>query len=342
MIKQKTLIIILNWNGSHDTIECCKSLNLSIGLLKNKADIFVLDNNSNYTDYVNLEDSFADVYGDCESLNCNDDFFKNLSLISLKAYRGQGVRLLRSSVNHGFARGCNIGAMFAKKMGYKNILFLNNDTIVENDFLEPLLDSLTHHDAVIPQIRYDYDRNIIWNCGGILNKFGKRKYFFAKKDVNHVSFPAESFEISFATGCCILFKTSFFSKIGCFSEKFFFGEEDIELSLRLLKLKAKMICNTKSIIFHKVGSSITGSPERLLRKAYIHYLNRLVNMKDHLGLIWYIWLLPSLSKIVINLIYINKIGINKSLSVAFKLFKDAIRLNSVDKFEFERILNEGF
>ncbi|WP_338564494.1 hypothetical protein [Erwinia sp. E_sp_W01_6] len=171
--------------------------------------------------------------------------------------------------------------------------FLNNDTVVEPDFLELLIKKLDVATAVIPQIRFYSNKEIIWNCGGDINKYGKRKYFFSNVNGEHVNFSSGTFDITFATSCCLLFKVNSFIEIGMFTEDFFFGEEDIDLSLRMKERKLKMICEPASIIYHKVGASLAGDQRRLINKSYIHYLNRYINIRKHLGIKWYIWLIPS-------------------------------------------------
>ncbi|EIA0234641.1 glycosyltransferase, partial [Escherichia coli] len=297
---ERLLIVVLNWNGAEVTLDCCKSL---LELTSNNYDVLIIDNNSVRGDYIKLElglKAYSCDYFDIKGPQIYDDLLCEYLIDEIKSYNfisEANFILMRSSINHGFARGCNLGAKYALKNNYENVLFLNNDTLVENDFLSPLLLSLKQADAVIPQIRYCHDKSMIWNCGGDISMFGSRKYFFANKKIQDVVFPSVVFPVTFATGCCILFRTDYFIKIGMFSEQFFFGEEDIELALRLKKKKSNVVCNTESIIYHKVGASIQGDPERILRKAYIHYLNRFINMKFFLGKIWYLWIIPSTLKI---------------------------------------------
>ena len=55
------------------------------------------------------------------------------------------VNLIQSKYNRGYAGGCNYGSNFAKG---KYLLFLNNDTEQENDFIEPLVDFLDQNENV--------------------------------------------------------------------------------------------------------------------------------------------------------------------------------------------------
>lgn len=337
--KKKLLIILLNWNGSQDTLACCESIKDVQKFNQGLADIIIIDNDSNMDSYKYLCGGLEELFGESQEISVSHDLINNYGLIDTQVCNN--VYLFRCSLNHGFAKGCNLGAEYAEQNGYEYVLFLNNDTVVEADFLEPLLASIDSADAVIPQIRYYHDKSLMWNCGGKISRFGSRKYYFAKKHINDISFPGAIFRVTFATGCCLLFKTVYFKKIGRFTERFFFGEEDVELALRLLKSKAKVVCNTHSIIYHKVGASIQGSPERLLRKAYIHYLNRFVNMKLHLGITWYLWLIPSILKVMINLLRINKLDLRSSYAFLKSLISDSLSLTEVDKQKFESVLKDG-
>ncbi|MCL1133021.1 glycosyltransferase family 2 protein [Shewanella hafniensis] len=342
MNKKSILIAILNWNGSNDTIECCNSLSKLVNIKDFNFLFLILDNASTSEDFEFLKLNLPGfINGDIRSISNGEVLLEQNEVIEAYTY-DSGYFLLRSKVNHGFAKGCNIMADLALNLEYDYIVFLNNDTVVEPDFLNKLIEGAVslNADGVIPQIRFFHDKSLIWNCGGEINKFGKRKYFFANKSSSEVI--DRPFRVSFATGCCLMFKASYFRAIGRFSENFFFGEEDIELSLRLLKLKARLYCIPTSIIYHKVGASLSGNEERALNKSYIHYLNRLINMKTHLGLLWFFWLIPATIKVFVNLIFINKISFIRALSFIRCILSDAIALDSVTKNKFESTINNGF
>ncbi|EOG1815090.1 TPA: glycosyltransferase family 2 protein [Enterobacter hormaechei subsp. steigerwaltii] len=340
----KSLVVLLNWNGAGLTIDCCNSL---LDLDTKTQDILVVDNFSKPEDFSLLKTFLEDA---CTALkNINEDIPKKLSsayaiesIIRYDFSNGTSIYLARSLINHGFSRGCNFGALVAEALRYPELIFLNNDTVVESDFLDVLHDKFEGYDIVIPQIRYFEPKNVIWNCGGDINRFGKRIYFFANEDITTLGKLEEAISISFATGCCMLMRTDFYIQTGMFTEDFFFGEEDIDFALRLKKLNAKIACIPKSIIYHKVGASLAGDLTKLRRKAFIHYLNRTINMKKHLGLIWYIWMLPAIAKMIINLIKIYKMNISDSISFALKLCKESFRKNKVEKDYFEDIMTNGY
>ncbi|NJD00909.1 glycosyltransferase [Candidatus Erwinia dacicola] len=338
---RKCLFILLNWNGTEDTLACCESLAQDNELY----DVLIIDNASDEMKYNmlfegmhNIAYEIKDVQPDVNGLLGRYEievviFFKN---------RNKNFTLIRSSVNHGFAKGCNLGTLYAAEKNYEYILFLNNDTVVESNFFPIMKKTLEKCDAVIPQIRYYHDKNLIWNCGGNITKYGKRIYFFANKKINDVQIEDKDFLISFATGCALMFRTHFFIKLGLFSEKFFFGEEDVDLALRMKAARAKILCSPKAVIYHKVGASLAGDNDRAINKSYIHYLNRFVNMKLHLGIEWWLWIFPSIIKVMINNKKISKLKLKSNIIFTMNLLFDAINLNSVDKAKFQTVIKKGY
>ncbi|HEY1845578.1 MAG TPA: glycosyltransferase family 2 protein [Buttiauxella sp.] len=341
----RTLIVLLNWNGAKLTLDCCDSLSK----LSTKAyDILVIDNHSETLDFDELEvglQKHAQQLNEFSTNSSQEHLLNEYQIDRVYSYtikQDLHIMLASSLTNHGFARGCNFGVLFANQFSYSHVLLLNNDTIVEKDFLEKLFLHKKNYNIVIPQIRFFEPSNKIWNCGGEINNFGKRKYFFANKDVTAVNLPKEPFSISFATGCCMLIETSFYIESGMFTEDFFFGEEDIDYALRLNSLKAKVACVPESIIYHKVGASLAGDLVKLRRKAYIHFLNRFINMKNHLGLLWFLWIIPATLKMALNLNKIYELSIYQTFSFCSKIISASLQKNKVEKEYFEKIMKVGY
>lgn len=186
-------------------------------------------------------------------------------------------RLLLSAENLGFAAGNNLATRLALAQGEEDILLLNNDTTVAPDFLEELRAGMLRHpgSVLIPQIRLYHDRDSIWNCGGELQWPGRKKYNFAGVPVKEISGIAE-FQVSFVTGCALLYRPQ---QTGLLTERFFFGEEDMEFSWRLQKLNVPAFCINTSVVYHKVGQTLSSNN----RKSEIFTLKRLVNLRLNKG-----------------------------------------------------------
>ncbi len=138
-------IIVLNWNGREDTLNCLESLK---GLTY-PHNVILVDNGST--------DGLADIV------------------------RGR-VELIENEENLGFAAGCNQGIKRALEMGADFVLFLNNDTLVAPDLLEKLLVIIEDQTiGVVGPTVYEYDQPsrvqstgyiIDWNLGRMLDRPG--------------------------------------------------------------------------------------------------------------------------------------------------------------------------
>jgi GT2 family glycosyltransferase len=332
------LVIVLNWNGWADTIECCESLRG----LKPAHDVLVFDNGSDNDSVQKLSEYFASFALECE----DESLIINGLPLLVKRYDCSGVafRLCCLSDNLGFSGGCNLAVKYAEFKDYKYSVLLNNDTVLAADSLQIMHDVYcsSHADIVIPQIRY-FDRpDVIWNCGGEVSRWGYVRYYFSGGSGSALNID-EVFKVGFATGCCMLFETKFFNSMGGFTERFFFGEEDVELSFRLRRSKALIVCAGRSIIYHKVGASIRGKDELIFRKSFIHYLNRFINMRDQLPfLVWNIWRFAMIFKVFFTL----RKNFGKSISEIYSfvklLMEKSSSLKAVDRHLFRSVLDGSF
>ena len=274
----RTAVIVLNWNGCGLLLECLESL------LKAKGDFFVVVADNASTDS-SAEKTIAWLgakgvpnrlvhEGDEQGVVANG---KEVIFYSLKE-------------NYGFAKGNNIAVSFAMQSSPQRLLLLNNDTEVEPDFLTRL-EAFQHdnpkYKVLTPLIFFNSDRNKIWNAGGKLS-MGFRKYYYANQGREAVKEPLFK-PVTFITGCALYFSPDILDADGkILTERFFFGEEDFEFSIRMKRAGVKMACVMQSVIYHKVGSSInkTFAPG----KFYIHYLNRFIDVRLNYGGFFYgVW-----------------------------------------------------
>lgn len=133
----KVCIVILNYNNYEDTIECVQSLRSAIN--SNEYDIVIVDNNS-----VN-------------------DSVKELSRAL------SPIKIITSLENRGYANGNNIGIKYAEDNGYDYICILNNDTLIEVDFLESCKRELEDNSSVafVSPVLVEYkNNNLVQSTGG--------------------------------------------------------------------------------------------------------------------------------------------------------------------------------
>lgn len=326
-----TGIIILNWNGWHDTIDCVKSLMNTLG---EEFFIVIIDNGSTNDSVTELRKNFSKISDSnfyyCESLSSQlPDKVNNKTII-----------LVNASFNYGFAKGNNIGLNIAKRYSPQYYMLLNNDTEVEPNFLEVLVSFIKDnptYSALTPRIAYYFNPELIWNCGGSL-KWGFRKYYYGDKPISSIK-EDNHIDIEYITGCALFFKPSLIETDNLLTERFFHGEEDIEFSYRMKKKGNKIACVLSSHILHKVGMSLGNNYN--IGKIYVHYLNRFIDMRLQM---------PKVSYFTWKLVYypyisflLHKLNFSMATILHFinRLEKESKQLNGVSKEKFTDLITNG-
>jgi GT2 family glycosyltransferase len=350
-------IIILNYNGWKDTIECLESLRKST---YNNYWLVVIDNgstddsceriiewaNKKYSNSIEIKDYVDKNHIYCVIYNKNTAESggikeKEQTLSSIPATKR--LILINNEENLGFAGGCNVGIRYAMRISSKYVFLLNNDTVVDNHAVEKMvafLENNSDYEGVTGQIRYYHEPAKVWNCGGKLMFYGGRRYYYSGSNISKV--PQTSFKtITFLTGCAVLFRIRLFEKIGLLSERFFFGEEDFDLCLRMKDNGFKLACANEAIIYHKVGSSIENiSSNKTITRIYLHYLNRFINMKSRWPKFqWRIWRFFYFMYICPMLWVRHRITWKELWILRRMLINNSNKLDQVDKNTFEQAMN---
>lgn len=237
-------IILVNYKGVEHTIECIKSLQQ---ITYSNYRIIVVD-------------------------NCSEDN----SLEKLKEFQAVVV-LIKNRTNNGFAGGNNLGIKYAMQNEADYVLLLNNDTIVEPDFLDELVKKTSTDIGInIGKILSYYDRGMLWYAGGKIN------WLKGCTDVNGFERDNGQYDkeenVTFASGCCMLISKNVISKVGILKEDYFLYFEDTDYCARVLKNGYKILYSPRSVIYHKESiSTVKGSFN------YVYYFirNRLYFIKDN-------------------------------------------------------------
>ena len=219
-------IFVLNWNGRDLTLDCLASLEK---VTYSNANVIVIDNGSTDDSVVSIKEQYPET------------------------------DIIEFPTNLGFAGGNNAGfESTANKADYT--IFLNNDTIVDSNFVEPLINELetkSNTKQTAPKIYYADKPETIWFAGGKVNMWTGfiRHIGIRKKDALLYS---KKMEIDYATGCCICMRTQDFESIGLFDGSFPMYAEDVDLSLRFKKRGGSIVFIPESRVWHKVSASLGG------------------------------------------------------------------------------------
>ncbi len=284
----KIAIVILNWNGYKDTSECIISLQK---ITYDNYQIVVVDNGSDAEEFNKLKNNLPNV------------------------------RVLRSDVNLGFTGGNNLGIKNSLEEKADYILLLNNDTIAETNFIEPLLEVFERNPNVgiaAPQINYFTEPKKIWTEGGIISKIRGSGFAYSERyDDGKI---IDDIEVTFVSGCCMLIKKEVFEKVGVFDDNFFLYVEDADLCYRTTQSGYKIIVSHNSKIYHKVSSS---TKENLsLLPLYYVTRNRLYFASKSFSFIFILTLFYISFSMLIKIIYWLLNDNSKNVSIILKAFKD--------------------
>lgn len=220
-------IIILNWNGWKDTLECLESI---FKIDYSNYDIIVVDNHS------------------------HDDSINQLKNYSVN----NNFKLIENEENYGFAEGNNIGIRYALKyLNPEYILLLNNDTVVDENFLKELTCAGEKNSKIGilgPKI-YSYDNpDIIWSAGCKISwKLARGiQIGSGKTDECQYNSPVE---VEYISGSAFLIKTDVIKKIGFMDNTYFLYFEESDWTLNANQAGYKSLYVPTAKVWHKVSRS---------------------------------------------------------------------------------------
>jgi len=256
MINPKIAIIILNYNGLKDTLECLASV---LAINYSNYQVVLVDNSSG-----------------------------NGTVAAVRKKFGSRVKILANRQNLGFAEGNNVGIRWAQKSGADFVLLLNNDTLVNPNFLDILVKNVhTHPDFSVfgPQIRKYPQKNVIWYAGGrMFWSVASVQMFDRNQKMSQIKLK-KSTKVSFIPGAAILIKTDVFAKVGILDKKFFLYWEETDWEARALRAGIKFLYVPDAVIWHKVAATSGGSKNP--RMQYYFYRNNLLFAQKNLPFYWW-------------------------------------------------------
>ena len=292
MTKPLVSIILLNWNGYDDTLEALESL---YNINYPNYNVIVADNNST-NDSIEKIKSYArgeikvqtqyTAYQDNKPIkltyiNENDITEK---IDNTSTYDEKKLLLIQNNENYGFAKGNNIAIEYTLKYDKPDyVLLLNNDTIVDPDFLKNMIDVAVNDKnigIIGPKFYYyDYDgsHDTIWCIGSVvdLEHFPGHHSIMEEKGYD---LTADVIDCDWVSGAGLLIMSEAIPE-KCLNTDFFFGCEDVDLAVEVKNKGYRVVTVTNSIIWHKVGMSRHKSSS--FKTEYNHVMTNLKFIKKH-------------------------------------------------------------
>jgi len=222
-------IVVLNWNGKSDTLECLTSLQ-SISYPNRK--IVVVDNGSTDGSEEAIKAAFPDV------------------------------TFIQTGENLGYAEGNNVGIHHANECGADFVFILNNDTTTDTNVVTALVAQAEKNPnaAILGPKIYFYERpDIINSAGGHLDyeTLARGHIGYGVRDDSTVY--ASVAAVEWITGCAMLLRLSLLREVGFFDPDFFLICEELDLCTRIRKRGFEILFVPEAKLWHKVSAAFDGN-----------------------------------------------------------------------------------
>lgn len=219
----RIVIIVVNYKLKADTIDCIQSL---LNAKATISDLIVVDNASN-----------------------------DGSVEAIRGVFGPDLRIIEAEDNKGYPHALNIGIPIALEMGADWALLMNNDVLVDANFLTELERAILAYPKyrlIAPMILYHAAPDRIWFLGSKAipgTIIGVRSY---RGVIDTGDFP-EILDIDFVHGCTMMVHREVFEKIGMFDDEQIIYGDDADFSWRARLAGFKMAAVTKAKMWHKIS-----------------------------------------------------------------------------------------
>ncbi|WP_169921759.1 glycosyltransferase family 2 protein [Spirosoma rigui] len=293
MLTPKVYIVLLNYNGWADTLECLESL---AKLTFPRYQIIVVDNCSenNSLQYIQewANGSRQSVVYPANTL-CHLSHPPVGKPIPYKLYsrieaESGGDRqdtssmiLIQTGANLGFAGGNNVALRYILERGDgEYVWLLNNDTVVEPDSLMHLVDchkknAVRKAGIVGAKVRYYHNPALI-QCiaGASYNKWFGYSQQIGNQAFDQGQFDTDTVKPDLIIGACMLVSTSFLKTVGLLNEEYFLYFEEQDWSERARRNGYTLAYTTQAVIYHKEGGTIGASQWKGNSPLSDYYLTR--------------------------------------------------------------------
>ena len=250
----KTAVVILNWNTEGFLREFLPGLLRSVEKIDG-AEVIVADNASTDGSLKVMKDEFPDV------------------------------RTIAFEKNFGFTGGYN--KAFAQ-IDSDLFVLINSDIEVTEGWLEPLIEWMQTHPecgACAPKLHSWQEKEkfeYAGAAGGYIDLFGYpfcRGRILKNLETDHGQYDSPA-DVFWATGACLMVRSSIFRELGGLDDRFFAHMEEIDLCWRMQLSGYKVTVVPESMVYHVGGGTL---PATSPFKLYLNFRNNLLMLENNLA-----------------------------------------------------------
>jgi GT2 family glycosyltransferase len=316
----KFKIIIVNYNGVLDTLECLESL-----LKSSYQDfqIFVVDNSINESDFdvskqwstnsfIEIKTNFPTIIYPLFEKDSSDISFFLEDDFALQSNLNHKIIFIKANENKGFSAANNIVLKYLQKQEEFHFLWLlNNDTVVPLDFLETINEKLKNISpgvGIIGNALCYYDNPKVLQC--LANKCNKwlahtfPVYEGALYEEVLMKINNKPLEYFSPVGASMFIKYECFKEVGLLEEEYFLYFEEWDYTIRSKKKSWKSIIFADVFIYHKHGTTIDeGNKDRATKTIFSDYFllkNKLVFARKNLQFYYFPTIYLSYIPVILN------------------------------------------
>jgi GT2 family glycosyltransferase len=288
---KRVYVVIVNWNGWGDTIECLESV---MRLEDVHFRVVVCDNDSSDGSLEHIADWARG------SLNANVSYGTPLRYRSyppvnkplvMEEYRRQEAEiggrqdtdpqlvLIRTGENLGFAGGNNVGLRYVlARDDFDYVWLLNNDTVLEPEALKAMLNRMDADSSIgicgSTLLRYDSPDRIQARGGAYYCKWIGLPWHIGQLECGEDEVNEEHVErwMNYVIGASMLVSRHFLEDVGLMGEEYFLFFEETDW-MRRAKGRYRLAYAKNSRVFHKVGRSIGTSSDPRKKSFCCDYYN---------------------------------------------------------------------
>lgn len=246
----KVCIIILNWNGKKDTLECLSSVQK---ISYSNFETLVVDNGSTDDSASAIKEQFP------------------------------SIKIIETGKNLGYAEGNNVGMRYGMDHGADFLFILNNDTVVESPILTHFIQAFEKEpDAGIlgAKIYLYSERNRLDHLGGSWNRKKSAFDLIGYRKLDDEGAWNKMLPLDYVCGAGFMISRKLISAIGVLEARFFVYWEDTDYCFRARRAGFKVMSCPEAKLFHKVSSSFVGGKPHT---SYFYSRNRLLWIERNLS-----------------------------------------------------------